>query len=207
MMWEWAVKGGWTMVPLLGLSIISVAVVLERLITLRPSRVLSKPIVSALEEGRTIGEIRLMLEENTSVLGRFLSKIDSKKSETRETLNDLSHAYFKGVWNELEKNLEFLNIVATTSPLLGLLGTVLGMVRIFRSISQAGGNNAALSGGIAEALITTITGLAIAVPALVFYTYFSKQVERYLLNLEECGKLYLGLLKRAAHVEELIRRK
>jgi len=207
-MFSWILKGGWTMVPLLGLSVISVAVILERFVALRQAQVLSKPVVQALEDGRVIGDIRLLLDENPTVLGRFLAKIDSKKAETRETLNELSHAYFKGVWSELERNLEFLNIVATTSPLLGLLGTVLGMVRIFQAISQSGmGNQAVLSGGIAEALITTITGLTIAVPALIFYTYFSKKVENYLLILEECGKLYLGLLKRATHIEELIRKK
>jgi biopolymer transport protein ExbB len=208
MMLEWVVKGGWVMVPLTLLSILSVAVVLERSIALLSSQVLARSILTALEEGRSLEEIRLLLAEDLTVLGKFLNRIDQKRDETKEVLNELAHSYFKAAGNELDKHLEVLNVVASTSPLLGLLGTVLGMVKIFQAVSQSGlANPMVLSAGISEALITTITGLVIAVPALIFYTYFSKKVERYLLRLEESGKLFIALLKQHRLAGEFYRPK
>jgi biopolymer transport protein ExbB len=88
-----------------------------------------------------------------------------------------------------------LEIVAATSPLLGLLGTVLGMVTVFNAINAEGlGNAQVLSGGISEALITTVTGLIVAIPALAFYSYFSKRVESLANELHEIGTLFIARL-------------
>ena len=183
------------MLPLAVFSILSLAIIVERTIALLSSHVLSKPLQQAIEENRDLDEIHLLMSEDKSLLGKFLAQIRSKQHESKEVLSELSQSYYKRIWQDLERNLEFLNIVATVSPLLGLLGTVLGMVRIFSALSQSGlGNPAILSGGISEALLTTISGLAIAVPALIFYTFFSKKIETYLVILEECGKLYLSRL-------------
>jgi len=183
------------MLPLAVFSILSLAIIVERTIALLSSHVLSKPLQQAIEENRDLDEIHLLMSEDKSLLGKFLAQIRSKQHESKEVLRELSQSYYKRIWQDLERNLEFLNIVATVSPLLGLLGTVLGMVRIFSALSQSGlGNPAILSGGISEALLTTIGGLAIAVPALIFYTFFSKKIETYLVILEECGKLYLSRL-------------
>jgi biopolymer transport protein ExbB len=195
-MFDWIFKGGVVMIPLLLLSVLSVAVMIERWIALLDSQVLSRPILKALGEGHSLEEIRILLEADTTVLGRFLAKIDKKRGEPKEVLTEFAHSYFKSAWNELEHYLEVLNIVATAGPLLGLLGTVLGMVKIFQAVSQSGlGNPAILSAWISEALITTITGLTIAVPALMFYTYFSKKAEKYLLVLEEYGKIFINMIK------------
>jgi len=195
MSWEALLRGGWVMLPLAVFSILSLAIIVERTIALLSSHVLSKPLQQAIEENRNLDEIHLLMSEDNSLVGKFLSQIRSKQHESKEVLSELSQSYYKRIWQDLERNLEFLNIVATVSPLLGLLGTVLGMVRIFSALSQSGlGNPAILSGGISEALLTTISGLAIAVPALIFYTFFSKKIETYLVILEECGKLYLNRL-------------
>jgi biopolymer transport protein ExbB len=192
---EWLIKGGWCMIPLLILSVLSLAVVLERLLALTPSQVVSRGLVRALEERRPQREIHLLLEKDETVLGRFLRKIYHRRQETKTVLTELAHSYFKSAWGELEKRLEVLNVVATISPLLGLLGTVSGLTHVFQSVTRHGlGSPAVLSAGISEALITTITGLVIAVPALVFYTTFSKRAEKYLLTLEECAKLYISIL-------------
>ena len=200
MSWEALLRGGWVMLPLAVFSILSLAIIVERTIALLSSHVLSKPLQQAIEENRDLDEIHLLMSEDKSLLGKFLAQIRSKQHESKEVLRELSQSYYKRIWQDLERNLEFLNIVATVSPLLGLLGTVLGMVRIFSALSQSGlGNPAILSGGISEALLTTISGLAIAVPALIFYTFFSKKIETYLVILEECGKLYLSRLTQSYH--------
>jgi len=193
---EWILKGGWVMVPLLIFSVIMLAVIIERAIKLHRAQVISEPIVQALEEGRSLQDVELLIQSNPTVLSRFLAQINQKNYVSKEILEELAHSYFKRIWQELEKRLEILNIIATTSPLLGLLGTVLGMVSIFHGLASGGaGNSLALSQGISEALITTITGLIIAVPALIAYTFFSKKAEKLLLVIEECGKLYIAELK------------
>lgn len=193
---SWIVRGGPAMVPLLAFSVLALAVFIERFIRLHSSQVISKPLVQALEERRALQDVNFLIQRDHSVLSRFLKRLLEKSTEPREVLDELAHSYFKKVWSELEHNLEILNVIATTSPLLGLLGTVLGMVSIFDALAHSGAGNAlVLSKGIAEALITTITGLVVAMPALIAYAYFSKKIERYLLTFEECGKLYLAQIK------------
>jgi len=196
MTWEAIIKGGWVMIPLLVFSIISIAVIIERAYALLQKNVISDQLVDALENGQSLRDIHRLIENDETVLGQFLNQIDSKRVEAREILDELAHSYFKKTWNNLEKRLEVLNVVATTSPLLGLLGTVIGMVSIFQGLSQGGAEDPMmLSQGISEALITTITGLIIAVPALIAHTYFLKRIDQYLLTIEECGKLYIAYLK------------
>jgi biopolymer transport protein ExbB len=194
--WEWIIKGGWVMLPLLVFSVISIAVIIERSYYLLGKNVISQDIVDALEDGQSLRDIHRLIETENTILSRFLQRIDSKRVEAKEILEELSHSYFKKTWNDMEKRLEILNVVATTSPLLGLLGTVIGMVSIFQGLSEGALDNPMiLSKGISEALITTITGLIVAVPALIAHTYFSKKIEQHLLVLEECGKLYIAYLK------------
>jgi biopolymer transport protein ExbB len=196
---DWVLKGGWVMLPLLLFSVLSLAVIIEKALGLASRQVISWRLVHALEEGKPLSDVILLLNKDDTVLGQFLRKISQKSHESKAMLEELTHSYFKKTWNDLEKRLETLNIVATTSPLLGLLGTVLGMVSIFQALSQSGSGNAlVLSKGISEALITTITGLSIAVPAMIAYAYFSKKIEQYLLTFEECGKLFISQLKGSA---------
>ena len=104
------------------------------------------------------------------------------KSEIKELITDEGRQQVR----DLEKGLVILETVAGIAPLLGLFGTVLGMIRVFDTISKIGvGQASALSGGISEALITTAVGLSIGIPALVFFNYFTSRAENLILDIEK----------------------
>ena len=189
------VAAGWPIWPLLVCSIISVTLVIERFVSLKTARVLPPHL---LNEAMTVSrssvpssDVVLKLEQN-SALGEVLASgfrainVDARLSE--DDLRTTMEAAGRTVAHRLERYLAALATIASAAPLLGLLGTVIGMIEIFGSQAPTGGagagNPAQLAHGISIALYNTAFGLMVAIPTLIFWRYFRTRVDAYLLNLE-----------------------
>lgn len=207
-MFELIKAGGWIMIPILACSVVAVAIVAERFWTLRRSRITPENLVvdawNLAREG-AVDETRVMALRNSSPLGRVLAagllNADQDRALMKEAIEDVG----RHVAHELERYLNALGTVASISPLLGLLGTVLGMIRIFTVITTHGtGNAAALAGGIGQALITTAAGLFVAIPSVLFYRYFRGRVDELVITMEqEALKLVEALHRRHTGVSRL----
>lgn len=176
------VKGGILMIPILLCSVIGVALILDRLFTYRRMRLggfqIEKGVRNALARGDFEGAgvlLEGMEGAGAEVLRRTFSRLRENTGSVRSSFT-LAAA---GLIREMEKSLKGLSTVATISPLLGLLGTVIGMIRAFMQIERhaAAVNPALLAGGIWEALLTTAAGLTVAIPCLMFYNYFQGRIE------------------------------
>ncbi len=182
-------RGGYTMIPIVLCSILAVAVIIERGISLRRKRVLPPGLEARPGKGN---------EETLtdgSPLGRVLALVYRNRGLNREENYEIIQHALKETASRLERGLVLLEIVAVISPLLGLLGTVIGMVQVFNVISVIGAGHAqALSGGISQALITTIAGLLVAIPALVAYSIYTRRVDNLLLEIEGAATLLLQRL-------------
>jgi len=198
-MWDAIRKGGLMMGPLFLCSVLSLWIVLAKLWSLRRGKVIRAEIVRTIEEiggpEGVAGALRvceLIPGPFSSIVGTFLENADRPKEEIKELLEDEGRQQIR----VLEKGLAILETVAGVAPLLGLLGTVLGMIKAFTVIAQEGvGRPELLSVGISEALITTVAGLSIGIPALVFHTYFANKAEGLVLEIERhTSKLLRQLL-------------
>lgn len=182
-------RGGIIMIPLLLSSILGLAIVIERAISLRRSKILVPEIISVVEEFSSHEDVKLatsLCEKNQGAFANIiltgLQNRDLSPDEVRELLVDQGRQEVRS----LERGLPALETIAGIAPLLGLLGTVLGMIDVFTVISKHGtGQASLLAGGISEALITTVTGLFIGIPALIMYNYFSHRAENYILDIEK----------------------
>lgn len=188
-MYELLSAGGLIMIPILICSVIALAIVLERAWALRRTRVAPQTIVNELLtrlkkkelNGRKLKELR-----EASPLGRILSSGLLNAKYGREIMKESIEEEATQVIHELERFLTSLGTIAAIAPLLGLLGTVVGMIDVFAEIQVAGNaNNQALAGGISKALITTATGLTIAIPALVCHRYFQRHVDALVVDMEQ----------------------
>lgn len=187
-MWAIFLKGGPIMIPLTLLSVLGVSVVIEKLINLRTPKVLQKEIINCIESLNSPMDIPMAIKicerHNTplaNIVRAGLLEAQTPQSELRQVMEDVGRREAK----RLERYLVVLETVAAASPLLGLLGTVLGMIKVFSVISVAGvGEAGLLSGGIAQALITTAFGLSIGVPALVAYNFFDSRVDNLVIKIE-----------------------
>lgn len=197
-------KGGFVMYPLLLCSIAGLAIVIEKFITLRRKKVIIPEIVSVIDNIKDAGDVGLALSICEKHNGPFANTIrvglenrDLPKEEIKETLNDQGRQEV----HQLERGLVILETIAAIAPLLGLLGTVIGILKVFNVISVMGvGQANALSGGISEALITTIVGLSIGIPAVVAYNYFTNKADRLVLQIEKHSSV---LLKKVASFQEI----
>jgi biopolymer transport protein ExbB len=181
--------GGWLMLPIILCSIIAVAITLERLWTLQPRRVLPKGLTMRVWEwarDRQLDQKHLTILAANSPMGRVLAAGLANRHQSREVLKETVQDTGRHVVHELERYLNSLGTIAAVTPLLGLLGTVIGMVKVFTAITTAGvGNPAALAGGISEALITTAAGLSVAIPSLIAYRYLRGQVDALVVEMEK----------------------
>jgi biopolymer transport protein ExbB len=197
-MLDWMAKGGLIMYPLLVCSVVGLAVVIDRGLALRIERVLHPKLVSAIQWSgpelnlKQIGE--LARQFRTPFAEIVLTALNNSRAPKTENIEAVQ-AIARQETNKLEKRLVVLELIVGVAPLLGLFGTVLGMVHIFSDVSQFGlGEPTMLARGIAEALITTVTGLAIAIPALIAHTYFTRKVENFVLEMERlCNELITKL--------------
>jgi biopolymer transport protein ExbB len=188
-MFEIVKAGGIVMVPIILASIIAAAIILERLWTLQPRRVLPSELTEKVwrwVEQRQIQDKHIAALQQNSPLGKILAAGLANRHRGRDIIKESIEDTGRHVVHELERFINMLGTIATVSPLLGLLGTVVGMIRTFNAITSAGiGNPAALAGGIAEALITTAAGLIVAIPALLGYKYLRGRVESLVVEMEK----------------------
>jgi biopolymer transport protein ExbB len=181
-------SGGWLMWPILICSIVVVAISIERFITLKPDRVIPAgqlaDVWSKLRSKGLNGETLKALRDS-SPLGYILAAGISNSGHGRDVMKDSIEEAAGQVIHSLERFLALLSTIANIAPLLGLLGTVLGMIQVFSDIMLFGTGNAAdLAGGISQALITTAAGLTVAIPAMMSHRYFERQVDSLVVQLE-----------------------
>ncbi|GMW05510.1 MAG: MotA/TolQ/ExbB proton channel family protein [Gammaproteobacteria bacterium] len=183
-------SGGWLMVPIIGCSIMAFAIVLERAWTLQRRRVLPDDLTRQVWEWVSRNELHhrhIQALQEGSPLGRILAAGLVNRNRDRQIMKECIEDTGRHVVHDLERYLNLLGTIAAVSPLLGLLGTVTGMVKIFAAISASGavGDPSVLAGGISEALITTVGGLAVAIPSLVAYRYLRDRVDGLVIAMEK----------------------
>lgn len=179
---------GWPIWPLLLASIIAVALIIERFTALRRSRItpsgLLQSVVADVRQGNVSAEALQRLEAH-SPLGRVFAAGLANMQNSREVMKEAIEEAGRGVAHELERFLTTLGTIAAVSPLMGLFGTVVGMIEIFGSPTAGGGNNPQmLAHGISIALYNTGFGLVIAIPAMVFYRHFRALVDSMVIDME-----------------------
>ena len=182
-------KGGPVMYPLLASSVAVLAIVIERFVNLRRSKALRPSVadtVDGLVESSVYEKARNLCERNpspyTNIVGAVLENPRLPREELKEIVLEASHHELP----VLTRYLPTLSTLASVSPLLGLLGTVLGMIQIFDDVARMGtGTASALGAGISQALITTVSGLSVAIPALIFHNYFQNRTEALITEIEK----------------------
>ncbi len=189
------------MVPIILCAIIAMGIILERFWTLQQKRVIPEDLTSKVwgwVKKNQLDQKQIQSLHQGSPLGQILAAGLINRDRERTVLKDAIEDTGRHVVHELERYLETLGTIAAISPLLGLLGTVLGMVEVFTEITTQGvGNPTALAGGIATALITTAAGLTVAIPALIGYRYFRNRVDTLVVEMEkEAIKLVEALHRR-----------
>lgn len=181
--------GGWLTLPLLACSLAAVTIIVERLLALRRARVLPGQLVTILRHWTEQGAIdpqEVAALGLNSPLGRIVAAGLTCRGRSREIVREQVEDTGRHVVHELERFLNALGTIAAISPLLGLLGTVAGMIKIFQIVAVEGNSNfSLLSVGIAEALVTTAAGLAVAIPSLLFYRYFHARVDQLVVQMEQ----------------------
>jgi len=197
---------GWPIWPLLICSVVAMALVIERFSSLRSSRVappkLVDEVITVTRASLPPADVVNKLEQNSvlgTVLATGLRAVIAEPRITDESLREAFEAAGRAAVHRLERYLNTLGTIASAAPLLGLLGTVIGMIEIFGSQSPTGGSNPVLlAHGISIALYNTAFGLIIAIPALMFYRYFRGLVDTYTLEMEQAAHRMLPHLMRFA---------
>jgi biopolymer transport protein ExbB len=202
-MWEIVRAGGPLMWPIIFCSILAAAIVLERLWTLQDRRVLPRELPQKvwqlIETGQVTDKVIAALEQH-SPLGRLLAAGLANRHRPHEILMERLEDAGRHVVHELERFLNTLGTIAGIAPLLGLLGTVTGIIRAFDAIQAAGmGSPRTLSGGIAEALVCTVAGLCVAIPSLIAYRYLRGKVEGIVVEMEKHAVRMADALEAAAN--------
>jgi len=181
--------GGWLMLPIIGCSVVAVAIVLERLWTLQEKRVLPASLTTQVSDWIQQNQLDVQHVQQlhqSSPLGQVLAAGLAYRHATRDVLKEVIEDTGRHVVHDLERYLGPLGTIAAISPLLGLLGTVSGMIRSFTAITTEGvGNPTVLAGGISEALITTAAGLIVAIPSLIAYRYLRGRVDTLVVKIEK----------------------
>ena len=191
-------SGGIVMIPLAACSILALAVIIDRLWNLRRSAVISPEIVDQvhhwIEQGVLEEAVALCRRVDTpmsSILIAGLSAAGNKANGTRTAVEDAGRQQS----SNLERNMTWLGICATIAPLIGLLGTVTGMIDVFHVLALKGpGDPYPLPSGISEALVTTAAGLIIAIPSLLFYHYFAGRIDTLVSEMERNALKVVNLL-------------
>jgi len=189
-------KGGIIMYPLFLCSIAALAVVIEKSLALRRRKIIIPEVVAVLENVKAPNDFGLAVsicEKHHGPLANMIRISLENHGLPREELKEALLDQGRQEVHQLERGLGVLETVAGIAPLLGLLGTVLGILKVFKVIADLGvGQAAALAGGISEALITTIAGLFIGIPALVAYNYFAHKAEALVLEIEKYSNRLLA---------------
>lgn len=207
-MWEIFKTGGPVMWPILLCSIIAAAILLERLWSLQDRRVVPPDLagkVWKLVESRQLTDRHVTALSQNSPLGRVLAAGLANRHRGREIIKEAIEDTGRHVVHELERFLNALGTIAAISPLLGLLGTVTGIIAAFNAITSQGvGDPRVLAGGIGEALITTAAGLLVAIPSLVGYRYLRGRVDGLVVDMEKEALRLVQALDVQARAEQTL---
>lgn len=179
---------GWPIWPLVLASVLSVAIIIERFISLRanevaPKSLLDKTVQAYRQQGANNDMLNLLSQ--SSPLGRIFAAGLRNAKNSREIMKESIEEAGRGAVHELERFLPALGTIASVAPLLGLLGTVIGMVEIFGAQTPSGSNPAVLAHGISVALYNTAFGLIVAIPSLIFYRVFRTRVDSLVMEMEQ----------------------
>jgi len=181
-------SGGWMMLPIILCSIAAMAIIVERFWSLQKKKILPPelvPQVWRLSRDKKLDEITLRRLKTSSPLGCVLAAGLANKNHGRDVMKECIEEAGRRVVHDLDRFLNTLGTIAQIGPLLGLLGTVFGMIDIFSSLMQHGsGDPTVLAGGISVALITTAAGLTVGIPSLIFHRYFERLVDEYVVEME-----------------------
>jgi len=181
--------GGWIMLPIMLASIAVIAISIERYWTLNAKKIAPKHLLVQVWgwiKNNQIDANRLSELKQSSELGRILAAGLSNSRGGREFMKDSIQEAASQVIHDMERYVGALGTIAAIAPLMGLLGTVFGMIKVFFVIELEGtGNAGALAGGISEALYTTAAGLMVAIPAMISYRYFVRRIDSLVLNMEQ----------------------
>lgn len=199
-MWEMILAGRYMMIPISVASLVGLAVIIERFIVINRQRILAPEIAQAVETLSASEDLRVAYAICERRPGPFanivragLDHADNDWTVIRDVLQEAGRQEA----TRLTRRLGVLETVAAVSPLLGLLGTVLGMIRVFATVSAAGlGNPETLSEGISEAMVTTAAGLIIGIPALVAYNWLNGRADGIIFELEFYSSKVLDTLRR-----------
>src|SRR3954468_15712840 len=202
-MWELVRAGGPFMWPIIACSIAAVGILLERLWTLQRKRVLPQELlkkVSDLADKNQVTPKVIEALEKNSPLGRVLAAALANRHRGREIMMERVEDTGRHVVHELERFLNSLGTIASIAPLLGLLGTVTGIIRAFNAVMLGGmGDPRLLAGGISEALVTTAGGLAVAIPSFIAYRYLRGKVEQIVIDMEKIAVKFADSLGASPH--------
>lgn len=197
-MLELVMAGGWPMIPLLLLSALALAIIVERFWTLRRRSVLPPGLGEEVRAWAARGKLdpqHIQSLRATSPLGALLAAALDVRHRPRDQLRERVEDVGRHLVHRMERFLNTLGTVAAIGPLLGLFGTVVGMIEMFMGILDHGvGDVSLLAGGIGKALISTAAGLIVAIPALMFHRYFRGRIGEYLVEMEHEATLLLDVL-------------
>ncbi len=179
---------GWPIWPLIIASVLALAIIFERVYSLRrqqvmPPNLLEQTLANLRQHGPNPDLMRALMEG--SPLGRVLATGIRNVGLSREVMKESLEEAGRAVAHDLDRYLMSLGTIASVAPLMGLLGTVIGMVEIFGSQTPTGGNPAVLAHGISVALYNTAFGLIVAIPSMIFYRFFRGRVDAYLVEMEQ----------------------
>lgn len=181
--------GGWLMVPILLCSIVALAISIERYWTLSPRKIVPRNLLAQVWVWINHNQLdanRLRELRQGSPLGRILAAGLSNYRHGRDVMKESIEEAANHVVHELERFLDALGTIAGIAPLLGLLGTVVGMIDMFNEMQARGSNDiTALAGGLSQALITTAAGLIVAIPTLIAHRYFMRRVDALVVTMEQ----------------------
>ena len=195
--------GGWPMIPLLLLSAVALGIIVERFWSLRPSRVvppgLGDEVRAWVARGKPLEPAHIDSLRSTSPLGALLAAALDVRQRRREEVRERVEDVGRHLVHRMERFLNTLGTIASAGPLLGLFGTVVGMIEMFLGILDHGiGDASQLAGGIGKALICTATGMVVAIPALAFHRYFRGRIAGYIVDMEHEAIRLMDVLDRPA---------
>ena len=191
--------GGWVMAPIVALAILALAIILERFWSLRRKEVLPPGLGEEVRDwarGRELDPKHIDILRHNSPLGELLAAGLDVRHRPREIIKERIEDVGRHVAHRLERFLNSLGTIAAVTPLLGLLGTVFGMIEMFLDILTVGvGDANRLAGGIGQALISTAAGLCVAIPAVIFHRYLRGRVTEYVVDMEKPATALLDALE------------
>ena len=198
-MYEFIVQGGMVMYFLLASSILALTIIFERSWSLRRSVVLPAQEIEEIEEAVRSGNVDAAVQlcsDNNTAMSRILWVALNNRGVKRAVMKEILEEIGRQEVAHLERFIGVLGVIAAVSPLLGLLGTVIGMIEVFQVISIEGvGKADILAGGISKALNTTAAGLSVAIPALVAYRIFESRVNSFVIEIEQHALHFVEMLK------------